>query len=202
MDAETDRTRAVTDGRFRYVRNYMADRPRLYPVAYAENIPMMKDIHALRDSGTATEEQWQVVSPDKPEEELYDTATDPHEVVNLADDPKHAARLKELRAALDAWIERTGDLGLLPEGEMVRTRLWSGAETQPKTALPNVRRAGDGIVTITCKTDGASIGYRIGKTGPWRIYTEPFTLPDREKITVVAHRIGYSPSGQVQLVTE
>lgn len=201
MDAETDRTRAVTDGRFRYVRNDMTDRPRLYPVAYAENIPMMKDIHALRDSGTATPEQWQVVSPGKPPEELYDTATDPHEVINLADDPKHAATLKELATALDAWIARTGDLGLLPEGEMVRTRLWAGAETKPKTALPEVDRAKDGTVTITCATDGASIGYRAGDSGPWQVYTGPFTLPDGVEITVVSHRIGFTPSGQVQIVT-
>ena len=202
MDSVTDRTRAVTDGRYRYVRNGMTDRPRLYPVAYAENIPMMADIHALRASGESTEAQWQVVSPTKPAEELYDRSGDPHEVVNRIDDPELASVRAELSAALDAWIERTGDLGMMPEAAMVRERLWGGAESKPRTERPNVLRSGDGLVTIRCATEGASIGYRFGEEGPWSIYTEPFPLPDDTWMTVVAHRIGHLPSTEVRMKTD
>ena len=202
MDSVTDRTRAVTDGRYRYVRNGMTDRPRLYPVAYAENIPMMADIHALRDSGEATPAQWQMVSPTKPEEELYDRSTDPHEVVNRIDDPELAAVRATLSAALDAWIERTGDLGMLPEGEMVRERLWAGAEEKPRTAAPVLSRAEDGRITITCATDGATIGYRLGDTGPWSIYTEDCVVPDDEALTVRADRIGFAPSADVRWTSD
>ena len=199
MDAETDRTRAITDGRFRYIRNDMPERPRIYPVAYAENIPMMKDIHALRASGSATPEQWQVVSATKPAEELYDTQTDPNEIYNLAEDPKYAGKIQELRAALNNWIEETGDLGMIPEAEMVTSRLWAGAEKKPTTAMPEVARASDGTVTISCPTDGASIGFREGDSGPWKIYSEPFLMQEGTALTVVAHRIGYAPSAPVQL---
>lgn len=45
----------------------------------------------------------------RPRYELYDLTADPHEVKNLADDPKHATTLKELQAKLKAFQERTGD---------------------------------------------------------------------------------------------
>ena len=90
MDSVTDRTRAVTDGRYRYVRNGMTDRPRLYPVAYAENIPMMADLHALRASGEATPAQWQVVRrPSPPRNSTIGTPI--REVVNRIGDPALAA---------------------------------------------------------------------------------------------------------------
>jgi N-sulfoglucosamine sulfohydrolase len=61
-------------------------------------------------------------APTKPAEELYDTAADPHEVNNLAGSstPEHQAKLKELRAVLDRWLEETKDLGAVPEAELVR----------------------------------------------------------------------------------
>lgn len=45
----------------------------------------------------------------RPRYELYDLTTDPDEVKNLADDPKHAAVLKEFQDRLKAFQERTGD---------------------------------------------------------------------------------------------
>lgn len=45
----------------------------------------------------------------RPAEELYDLATDPDEVVNLADDPAHAGTLAELRAQLAEWRIATHD---------------------------------------------------------------------------------------------
>lgn len=51
----------------------------------------------------------------RPAEELYDLAADPWELNNLAADPAHAAKLKELRADLDAWMKDQGDEGLTTE---------------------------------------------------------------------------------------
>jgi arylsulfatase A-like enzyme len=45
----------------------------------------------------------------RPAEELYDLAADPDEQHNLANDPRHAARLDALRAELDAWMHAQGD---------------------------------------------------------------------------------------------
>lgn len=51
----------------------------------------------------------------RPAEELYDTAADPWELANLAADPAHGARLRALRADLNGWMARQGDLGLPTE---------------------------------------------------------------------------------------
>jgi N-sulfoglucosamine sulfohydrolase len=45
----------------------------------------------------------------RPQYELYDLATDPHEANNLAGNPKHAASLKDLQAKLKTFQEKTGD---------------------------------------------------------------------------------------------
>jgi len=42
-------------------------------------------------------------------EELYDLASDPGEMNNVADDPKYGRTMAELRAALDEHLEATGD---------------------------------------------------------------------------------------------
>lgn len=44
-------------------------------------------------------------------EELYDLATDPDELNNLAADARHAATLVQLRTELDAWMAGQGDDG-------------------------------------------------------------------------------------------
>ncbi len=49
----------------------------------------------------------------RPKFELYDLKKDPHEINNLADDPKHAKVLEELRKKLLAFQERTRDPWIL-----------------------------------------------------------------------------------------
>jgi len=49
----------------------------------------------------------------RPEFELYDLERDPHEVNNLAKDPKHAKVLDELKAKLKAFQKRTNDPWIL-----------------------------------------------------------------------------------------
>ncbi|BCS32609.1 heparan N-sulfatase [Luteitalea sp. TBR-22] len=50
----------------------------------------------------------------RPAEELYDLRADPEERRNLAGDPRHASRLRTLRAELDAWMTASGDAGRVP----------------------------------------------------------------------------------------
>jgi choline-sulfatase len=38
---------------------------------------------------------------------LFDLETDPFEITNLAGEPAHAEPLADLRARLDAWIQKS-----------------------------------------------------------------------------------------------
>ena len=197
MDAELDRTRAVADGRYRYVRNYMPEKPRIYPVAYAEFIPMTAEIHALRASGESTPAQWQVVDPGKPAEELYDTAADPHEVENLIANPEMTEVASRLRVALEGWMEETGDLGLLEENEMLRERLQPFTGGPILTAFPFLGSDRLGNAWFTSDTPGASIGWRWKGEAGWRPFSEPFQLESGKTLQAIAHRIGFRPSAVV-----
>ena len=76
-------------------------------------MPLMRELNAR---GLLTGAAAELMEP-PPCEQLYDTWNDPHEIRNLADseDPVHREALHRLRAALDTWIEETGDQGEWPE---------------------------------------------------------------------------------------
>jgi arylsulfatase A-like enzyme len=193
FDSVYDSARSVSDGRFRYVRNLITDRPHLVPNAYRENLPMMADLYALRASGPKQPEQWQVASSTRPAEELYDSRADPWETRNLIDSAEHASLREHLSTAVDEWLEETGDLGLiLPEARMVGERLWPSG-SQPLTAAP-VLRFEDGRGVMTCSTPGASLGYRLPGARTWNVYAGPFESEAGQAFELLSHRIGYAPS--------
>ena len=59
----------------------------------------------------------------RPAEELYDLATDPWELKNVASDPRYTAQLKALRSDLDAWMKNQGDEGLKTEQALPDPRI-------------------------------------------------------------------------------
>ena len=67
------------------------------------------------DAGKLNETQQLLFRQIRPSEELYDLKTDPFEIHNLAEDPKFAAKLLELRGRLDSWMDETDDKGRWPE---------------------------------------------------------------------------------------
>jgi uncharacterized sulfatase len=48
---------------------------------------------------------------ERPREELYDLAADPHELKNLADRPEQQTRIAEMRAKVAAWMKDQNDAG-------------------------------------------------------------------------------------------
>ena len=63
----------------------------------------------LRNAGMLAPEQTGCFIKPKPDEELYDVESDPHELHNLAFDGRHAETLKSLRAELEKWQRDTSD---------------------------------------------------------------------------------------------
>lgn len=109
--------RAVTDGRYRYIRNLRPD-----------DIFIEKHLMGLLGGSVKYNAYWtswprEAVKDEhtyamvkrymsRPPAELYDTANDPYEMKNLIDDPKHAAVKAKLVAELDKWLAEQGDPGI------------------------------------------------------------------------------------------
>ncbi len=114
-DFTIDRIRAIRTKEFKYIRNFMTDRP-LMQSQYRDKSPHYKEFMEVYNSGTVKfADAW--LSSIRPAEELYDMANDPYEIKNLADDPKYKKELKAMRKRLDSWIKSTGDKGEYPESE-------------------------------------------------------------------------------------
>lgn len=118
MDERYDLARSVTDGRFVYVRNYMPHLPWGQHVEYMFETPTTRVWKELFDQGKLTPQQAYFWQAPKATEELYDLATDPDEVQNLAKDPAYQSKLTELRNVLREHLLETRDLGFLPEDEI------------------------------------------------------------------------------------
>jgi N-sulfoglucosamine sulfohydrolase len=199
MDEEVDHVRAVRDRRYEYVRNYCPDRPRYQDIDYRKQMAAMQEILRLRDEGRLEPVQSLWFQPTKPAEELYDTEADPHEVHDLAADPAYRPQLERLRAALDAWLQDTGDRPERPEAELLEA-MWPG-RVQPKTAPPAIAWQ-DGRVAIECATPGSAVAYQVDgrgfRPGHWVLYTGPFAARSGAVVTAAANRLGYAPSGEVR----
>ncbi|MEM7129934.1 MAG: sulfatase-like hydrolase/transferase [Chloroflexota bacterium] len=132
-DEMYDTTRAGRDQRFKYLRHYHPEEPKLRYNRYRNIHPIMQEMWRLHAAGELTGPQLQMFTK-RPVEELYDTVTDPHEINNLAGDPAYADELVRLRNAVTTWQNEVGDLGLVPEDVMVGQMLPTGK--QPTTHAP------------------------------------------------------------------
>lgn len=116
-DESVDRIRSLRSARWKYIRNFYPKRPYLMPNRYKDNKPIIQAMRRLHAAGRLNEAQSKIMAETRPAEELYDLKSDPFELHNLADDPKHAATLLELRQSLRDWIEWSGDRAEQPEPE-------------------------------------------------------------------------------------
>ena len=124
-DFTIDHIRSVRTDRYRYVRNFLTDRPYTQPTYKLPSrnarvggvFEYMLVLPALYEAGELNEAQAWFLGPERPAEELYDHEHDPDEVRNLAADPRYAEELARHRAILERWIEESGDHGQWPESE-------------------------------------------------------------------------------------
>lgn len=222
VDETYDLIRAVQDKRFKYIRNFQPQKPYAQYLAYAENLPTMKELRRLNSEEAAqrtagevpsrfTNVQRLFLAPEKPVEELYDTQTDPYEVNNLAANPKFGGQLKRLRGVLEDWIKDTKDLGFTAEAKLEEQ--WRPGGVARVTAEPKVGVSDTGtgyVITLSCPTEGASIAYTLDAVGKdderWLLYTAPLTLSREELagvgtliLRVRAIRLGYRESNEIDV---
>ncbi len=194
FDEAVDMSRSVIDGRFVYIRNFRPELPLIYRNVYREQIDMTQTLIEMNQRGELEGDEAYIFMKTKPVEELYDLSQDPDEVNNLAGQPEYLEKMKEMRVALGDWQLAVGDLGFVPEHDLVNM-MWPGM-VQPETAEVGFK-IDSGELFLSSKTDGASIAFQMddeigGKQ--WRLYHQPIAPGSFKKLASRAVRIGYKTS--------
>ena len=115
-DYSIEKIRAIVTPRFKYLRNYLTDRPFMQP-SYKDPWPVSIRFREMMANNEMNETQLIFFGPEKPPEELYDLENDPHEIHNLAEDSAFQKELEEHRTMLKDWIAETGDQGQATESD-------------------------------------------------------------------------------------
>ena len=116
-DETVDHIRSVRMGNYKYIRNYLPQRPYLQPCNYKDDKPFMPVLRELHAAGKLNEAQSLQLAETRPAVEFYDLSRDPWEIHNLATDPVHRERLAEFRELLSIWELESDDRGRFPEAE-------------------------------------------------------------------------------------
>ncbi|RKR12158.1 arylsulfatase A-like enzyme [Maribacter vaceletii] len=97
-DEIEEKSRAITSGEWKYIRNDKPDVPYDAHQAYLEFYrPAVHVMRKLNKEGKLNEKQKFFFNPEKPAEELYHLSKDPMELTNLASNPLYADILNKMR---------------------------------------------------------------------------------------------------------
>jgi hypothetical protein len=158
--ADFDTSRMVRDERFHYIRNFM---PHIgwdaIQYSWKQAPHMLEQWRQAAEAGQlkADTRQAAFFRRGKPDEELYDTASDPWQMHNLAGDPAHQATLKRMRGECERWMLGNRDLGLLSQYELyVRSAEDSPLEMGADPARNPIRELLD-AATLANRRDPAGI---------------------------------------------
>lgn len=188
FDEVPQRFRGVREERWHYIR-YFSDQPVIPSLRYQNVNPIMREMRRLNAADKLSPLQASYLNDPAPREFLFDTQEDPNEIRNLADDLRFAAIKSRMSRRMEEWIDQSGDLGLVPERELV-ARIWPDGR-QPKTAAVTACRLANGSVQLRSSTPGASIGWGYDNAGQ-NLYTQ--AIDASADIKVRAVRYGFAPS--------
>lgn len=202
IDEQIDRQRAVRSQRYKLIRSYYPNLAGGHLLEYRDILDMTRAWRAAAAAGELSPVQSRWFEPFGAEQ-FYDLESDPHEIDNLLDravlSRAELAVLQVLRAELDGFIDRTQDMGAMPETELRASFLIDG--DLPQTPPPEITWDGDRAV-IKSKQN-VSIGYRLREETAaaemnalsgehsWRLYVEPVA---GELIEAKAVRYGWRES--------
>jgi N-sulfoglucosamine sulfohydrolase len=135
-DFTIDRIRSVRTKQFKYIRNFLTDRPytqtTYMDVDGVEFVQVMRELHA---DNQLNADQARFFSNERPAEELYDLENDPFELNNLVGSPDYESVRQEHAAILDNWIATTDDQGQYPEnveGLKLMLGIWGDYAANPE----------------------------------------------------------------------
>jgi arylsulfatase A-like enzyme len=115
-DYTIDYIRTVRTENYRYIRNFLTDRP-LLQAQYRDTRDYVQFLRKGHADGTLPELTDEIFFGPRPPEELYDLTADPHEIKNLAKDPTFTNELNRHRKILAEWQKSTDDKGQYPESD-------------------------------------------------------------------------------------
>ncbi len=172
MDERYELARAVTDGRYRYIRNYYPSQPWGQHLDFLYRQASMQEWAELFKAGKLSPTQRAFFEP-KPAEELFDCQEDPDNVKNLATDPAQESRLAKLRAALKQHQLAIRDTGFMPEPLMID---WAGKSSPSVPAADDKRyplaKILDQIdaLQLPAHPDATALGVALGSENPLQRY--------------------------------
>jgi arylsulfatase A-like enzyme len=104
------------------------------PITDLARSPTWRAIVALNEAGKLDAAmRRQFFEQPRPTLELFDLAEDPNETRNVADDPAHAATLRDLRERLSKWMDDTNDYLPSPAAQGRSDRLYEEAAEKAAT---------------------------------------------------------------------
>ncbi|RPF74038.1 MAG: DUF4976 domain-containing protein [Verrucomicrobia bacterium TMED71] len=122
FDEKYDLVRTFRKGKYKYIRNYQPFNFDGLFNDYRYKMLAYREWYAMYQAGELNAVQSQFFEP-REAEALYDIEKDPHETNNLADDPKSASVLRDLRQRLTKQVKEISDLSFLPEPAMLSEAL-------------------------------------------------------------------------------
>jgi len=126
FDEKYELCRSIRKGKYKYIRNYECYYPDSLQNNYRYRMLAFSEWRDLYREGKLNKHQAQFFRA-KPVELLFDVEKDPHEVRNLAANPKFASVLKDLRGRLQQKVKGINDLSFYPENQMIDQALPDGA---------------------------------------------------------------------------
>jgi arylsulfatase A-like enzyme len=181
VDEAMDMARSVRGERYLYIRNYMPHLGYNQPTAWPDQSLLRDEFYRLADRQRMTDAQWHFAGPTRPPEELYDTKSDPKNLNNLANAPKHQEALKRMRRVHRRHVKKTHDLGFLPESLQWQrtegTTPWEAA--RDGLDLAQARQAAEQVG----KADASALVENLRHDDPAVRYWGALALAGREQLT-------------------
>ena len=120
-------SRAVTDGRWKYIRSYLPEKPDGLRNAFQWKMPsnLAWDQYAVdhkTPERAAEHPEWLQPYRSNPPEMLFDLKADPYELNNLSDHPQHIQTLEKMRCAVADHIRESNDLGFFPPTTKIKAK--------------------------------------------------------------------------------
>ena len=104
MGSTHDAMRSIRSKDFKLILNLMPERPYCQLSQYKEGAyPPLAEMNVLFLKGMLSPEQAKFFASTKPEIEMYDVRSDPHELHNIAEDSKYAEIKKTMLKELGEW---------------------------------------------------------------------------------------------------